>query len=771
MAVGSAARVAYAPTRTVPSSDRSSCPGSGIARGDGLHPLGSGSPKGPLPSWAGGCRARARPPFLLHGDPHAPFPVTADSRRRGGFRAVIRSLGEEVVETLVVARHTTFPFWFGVLLIFGALALAGLLPLGRFSVYLQCVTLSFFGLLIIQADGLALEFRRDDDMQLRDREADPVVAHLPTIMVLAALPLYLAGQTILFQRVMVHMPGVLEGSGWGDAWRLSVHNLLYTEILLDAADLFRLGLAPDPQHRLGQTLVFATRALLSLAFIRVLIQIGRAAYFRAHGLGRGTDNGKALRRAVAGDDLPGIRHAVDRLFEGLQEAIDPLLDRALEPDGLTARRALHPLRVWAIPVLETRMEEEEEPDPRKESLLAELWEERPPDPPEAHRPPSRRLPLSLLPPATLLLGLAVVHRVGGWLGLALGVGILLVLAGLLLRPKASLERGVEVGVVRPFPGRKLARRTVVWALGLAVAFLATAWVVFGVAVATVPEVFLTPHAPDRGEIGRFLLANVLRLQIFFSAPDLFALWLPPFEQRPFVGSALTFLVRTALNLGLVAVVLATLSVSYSRLLGGSRLLGNDELAIRIEADRGGRFAPELIEYHAGALREELWDLMRTAPRARHRRALADGCAWIFIDPPEDPVVADLLPTAVVASSIARQEGVEETALELLRRVEEDDRLFHLFPATRVQVLAHWAMALRFVGLPSEAMEALDMAEAEFQEWSRTMATPDREDAEEELSLAREAVSPGEDPAPTPSGHPPESPPHPHPEDPAPSEGG
>jgi hypothetical protein len=689
---------------------------------------------------------------------------------------VVRSLGEELAETLAVVRHTSFPFWIGVLFLFGALALAGLLPLGRVSVYLQCVTLSLFGFLLTQADTVALEFRRDEEMELRDREGDLVVARLPTLLVLAALPLYLAGQAILFQRVMVHMPGVLEGSGWGDAWRLSLHNLLYTEILLDAADLFRLGLAPDPEHRLGQTLVFVTRALLSLAFIRVLIQIGRAAYFRAHGLGRGVDHGRALGRAVAQDDLPGIRHAMDGLFHGLQEAIDPLLDRALEPGGRTARRALHGLRVWAIPVLQARMAEASEShataesDARMEGLLADLAEEEPPDPPEAQGKGPTSLALYLLPPAGLALGLGGVYGVGGWPGLGLGVALLLVLAGLLLRPKASLERGVEVGIIPPFPGRRLAGRTVAWALGLSLAFLATAWVVFGVAVETVPEVFLTPHPPDREEIGRFLLANLLRLQIFFSAPDLFAFWPPPFEQRPFVGSALTFLFRTALNLGLVAVVLATLSVSYSRLLGGSRLLGNDELAIRIEADRGGRFAPELLEHHAGALKEELWNLMRTAPRARHRRALAEGCAWIVLEPPGDTVVGDLLPITVVASSIAREEGAEHAALELLRRVEADDRLAHLFPATRVQVLAHWALALHRVGLLDDALEALAMAEDEFSIWSEAMATPDREDAEEELGLAREAISPGDDPDPAPSADAPEAPPPPQPLAPAQPEG-
>ncbi|TVR52158.1 MAG: hypothetical protein EA425_05475 [Puniceicoccaceae bacterium] len=680
--------------------------------------------------------------------------------RRGGVRAILRALGEELAETLALVRQTSVPFWTGVLVLFGALAFAGLLPLGRFSLYLQCVTLSCFGLLVFQADGLAREFRRDDAMELREREGELVVARLPTLLVLAALPLYLAGQAILFQRVMLHLPGVLEGTGWGDAWRLSLHNLLYTEILLDAADLFHLRLAPDPEHRLGQVLVFVTRALLSLAFIRVLIQIGRAAYFRAHGLGRGVDHGKALERAVEQDDLPGIRHALDSLFLGLQEAIDPLLDRALETDQRTPRRCLHALRVWAIPVLEARLAEAAEPDPRAEALLAELLEGKPPDPPEAGRPTWRRLTVPLLPPAVLLLGLGAVHHVGGWPGLGLGFALLLLLAGFLLRPKASLERGVELGVFPPFPGRHLARHTVAVALGLSLAFLATAWVVFGVAATTVSEIFLTSHPPDRGEIGRFLLANVLRLQIFFSAPDLFALWLPPFEQRPFVGSALTFLVRTALNLGLVAVALGALSVSFSRLLGGSRLLGNDELAIRIEADRGGRFAPELIEHHAGALMEELWNLMRTARRARHRRAVAEGCSWIVLEPPEDPALADLLPTTVVASRVAQEEGADHAALELLERVRVDGRIPHLFPASRIQLAAHLAVALHGTGNPSDALEILALAEEEFHACSGTMVPPDREDAEAELALARETVRPGEDPGPSPADNPPSTPPPP-----------
>ncbi|MEZ4587673.1 MAG: hypothetical protein R2909_14870 [Gemmatimonadales bacterium] len=108
---------------------------------------------------------------------------------------------------------------------------------------------------------------------------------------------------MLFELVMERVPGALPGAGWADAWMVSLNNLLFSEIFFDVIDVFRLGLAPDPDHRLGQVLIFLTRGVLSVAFIRVIVQLFRAAYFRAHGLGRGVDLLAALRTAA--EERPG----------------------------------------------------------------------------------------------------------------------------------------------------------------------------------------------------------------------------------------------------------------------------------------------------------------------------------------------------------------------------------------------------------------------------------------------------------------------------------
>jgi hypothetical protein len=664
-----------------------------------------------------------------------------DHLEEDGYPGILGALWLELVATLGVVRHIPLALCFSFLVLLGSLVLVGLLPLGRVSVYLQCLSLSFFAGLLLFSESQARHLRADmDEWDPNDPDHLALVAHLPPFLVLAALPLYLAGQAVLFHQVMLHYPAILDGSGWGDAWRLSLNNLLYTEILLDAADVFHLSLAPDPEHRVGQTLVFLTRALLSLAFIRVLLTLGRAAYFRARGLGRGTDYGKALAVAVAEKDVHGVYYAAEGLTDGLGEALAVLIGKGAGPDrDPIARRSLHAFGGWGLAVVRVIMADVPDFAPNLDELLDELERGDPPPP-----PPTRpwRWWLFLLPPSLLVAFLALLGVLGGWPALGLGVAALFVLGWLLLTPRSSLERGVALGVLPSISARDLASWTLAWAGLISIALIATAWTVFSVAAEVVPGIFGVPTAPDSSVVGHFVLANLLRLQVFFSAPDLFAIAVPPLQQQPVMGSLLTLLFRSALNLGLVAVLLSSAMLSYSRALGGSRLLGNDEMAIRLEAYRGGRFAPELIGQHGHALKEELWDLLRRTTEAPLRRAMVFSGLydWILEDPPAW-ALSDLVPTALVAAWHAEVDEEPQKALTLLERVEADDRIDVLFPAERVQLLAIRAQVLARVGRTQEAEAVLSEAESEFTLAGEGMVEQDRVHCEGELALARELLFP------------------------------
>ncbi|MEZ4589500.1 MAG: hypothetical protein R2909_24245, partial [Gemmatimonadales bacterium] len=274
---------------------------------------------------------------------------------RAGLGRLWRGLREEIAATVGIVRQTSAMFWFYLLLMFVPLSLIGLLPLGRFSLVLQAIGLAAFGLLMLFPGIIARTARVDDQLGLRDREGPALVTYLPALIELAALPFFVAGQTVLFELVMERVPGALPGAGWADAWMVSLNNLLFSEIFFDVIDVFRLGLAPDPDHRLGQVLIFLTRGVLSVAFIRVIVQLFRAAYFRAHGLGRGVDLLAALRTAAEERDLAEVRHVGDALSAGLDGTIEALVARArAAPEG-DAARGLFALREWAIPYLERQL--------------------------------------------------------------------------------------------------------------------------------------------------------------------------------------------------------------------------------------------------------------------------------------------------------------------------------------------------------------------------------------------------------------------------------
>src|SRR5690606_23894984 len=212
-------------------------------------------------------------------------------------------------------------------------------------------------LLVVWPEVIAYEMRKDDELAIRDRDGAAVVTYLPVAVALFALPYYLVAQATLFRNVMERFPGVLPGSGWGDAWRLSIDNLLFTELFLDVFDVLGVGLAGDTEHVAGRVLVFITRLLLSVGLVRVAVSLLRAAYYRAHGLGRGADVLSELDEAVDAGDAVRVGHLGREIANDMRGTVDAVVHRLLEADALepvrrdNAYRSLRALRDWAIPAL------------------------------------------------------------------------------------------------------------------------------------------------------------------------------------------------------------------------------------------------------------------------------------------------------------------------------------------------------------------------------------------------------------------------------------
>lgn len=641
-----------------------------------------------------------------------------------GPRRFLSGLADELAATWHVARRTSSSFWLAWLLLVVPSSLAGLLPLGRFALLLHCLTLLFFGVMMLLPEVLAREFRKDDQLELRERESAETVTHLPVLIVVAATPLYLVGQAILFRLVMRYLPGTLPGESWGDAWLHSLNNLLYTEVFFDFVDIFRLGLVPEPSQVLGRLLVFATRVILSLAFIRVLIILLRGAWYRAHGLGRGSDHVAAMASALQEDDWVEVRHEGRALAEGVRQTIDRLVRRLDGPGREAALDGLWALREWALPQLASH--QSVEPGGLVEDALAHLAEA--PDEREVQlRPaprPSRRL-AALLAMAGIVIAVALLP---GWFGLMLGVAALCFFGWLLVTPRSSIERTARAGIVGQPSAERFGAAILAWSVTNASLLLLTAYLVFARALVLDPASFTTAgQTAGSREVVAFLASNLLRLQVFFSVPDIFAIGTPPIEQRPFLGSLLTFLVRVALNLGVIAPLLTWVGVGWHRAWGGSGLAGNQELAMRVEALRAGPLARELARHHAENVQEELWSLLVEARQDEAVRALVESGAFAWLEArsigaTSDARLGEIEPTAVVAAQLARA-GRSDTALALVDSALSGP-LESLFPAMRVRSRVHAALALGRLGLRSRALDELAGAERELGEEGAAMHPDD-----------------------------------------------
>jgi hypothetical protein len=96
---------------------------------------------------------------------------------------------------------------------------------------------------------------------------------------------------------------------------------------------------------------------------------------------------------------------------------------------------------------------------------------------------------------------------------------------------------------------------------MATAFLLASWATLWHASALWPGSFeATGTRVDARSLWAFVGASLVRVQASLSLPDVFGLAVPAVEQRPWIGSLLTFALRTGLNLGFVAVVVTALQV-------------------------------------------------------------------------------------------------------------------------------------------------------------------------------------------------------------------
>ncbi len=567
---------------------------------------------------------------------------------RGTGRVTLGSIlhGLRVELRALLEAYQLTPTWLWLAIGGASLGLAclGLLPIGAWSFVLQLVGFALLSWLVVWPELAARLLRSSDSFGILKRDSPAVVTYLPVAISAFSLPFHLCAQAVLFRKVMQFYPGLLSGSSWSEAWRYAIDSLLFTELFLDLFDVLDLGLAGDAPSLAGRSLVFFTRLILSIGFVRIVLTLMRAAFYRAHGLGRGDDSITRLERAAASGDAVLAGHLGRELTADVNATVEVLLRRrSAGDDSVGTTRSLLALRDWAIPYLRMRITHG---DPRGDSL-EETLEELSNGAEQQSESKARLRPVVIAALSVSGVAVAVVIALGPpIIAFAAGLACMLLLTWLLISPRASFELMIERGVL-PFVSLERLRSGVLgWAALLATGFLLASWGTLLAAGSAWPSTF----APDDAQVNArsvlgFVGSSLLRVQLFFSVPDVFQIGSAGLEAKPVLGSFLTFLLRTGLNLGAAAVVMTGLSIRRDRE-GLSGLLGvPDTLGMRMEALRGGRYAHLLVAYYDLTICSRLWNALDAARNADTQEAMAGSGAfdWCVLHPSlGDPGTAERL---------------------------------------------------------------------------------------------------------------------------------
>ncbi len=71
-------------------------------------------------------------------------------------------------------------------------------------------------------------------------------------------------------------------------------------------------------------MIWVSRLLLDIVFIKLVVQIANAAYFRACGLGRGEDKLFAIKQELQSADPANLKYLCQSVGDSLRDAVDAL---------------------------------------------------------------------------------------------------------------------------------------------------------------------------------------------------------------------------------------------------------------------------------------------------------------------------------------------------------------------------------------------------------------------------------------------------------------
>jgi tetratricopeptide (TPR) repeat protein len=485
-------------------------------------------------------------------------------------------------------------------------AFIGLLP-GVWAVFAQVLVLIGLGLGGLFSGTLAKLVRRRKWVEFPD--GPEVAPYLPQLITLLMAPPYFLAMLVLFHQAAVASPGILPSADYWDALLLALDNFVRTKVFFDVAACFHLRFGSPVENPAGRALVFVSRFLLDLVFIKLAFQLLNAAWFRAQGLGRGQDLLYAIKQEIAAADVPRVKELCQEVGDSLRDAVDTL--RRYHEEGgdksATAWLCLVTMKDYAIPYLTTRHRAATGDERERIAKLIQRLENAPAEPEQALTRPWLLFALALV----LALGLAALFLLTSPAGFAVAVLMMLLTSWMLAGSRGWIDRLVRCHVLAPSTPNRLAWLQLRWALCL-FPLLIVDWArFFQLAGDVVPTIF-SGAAP--GELNfpstlKFTLDNLLHLQVFVDVFKIYGVHIADLRQEAFLGGLVTFLLRLVLNVGVIELVVSFGMVWFNRVFRKFAVSPNAELALRQEAFECGPQAALLVGYHLREVREFLVERM------------------------------------------------------------------------------------------------------------------------------------------------------------------
>lgn len=253
------------------------------------------------------------------------------------FLGIARGAGAELIATGRVLALTRWPFWVAVVAL-APVSLAGVLldhsapAAPTLSAAVQASALLGFFAVGLFSGRVARRVRRR--RWVRHPNGPSVHPYLPQLVTFLAAGPFFVAMGGLFLVVGRHFPEVLAVADGRAAGLLVVDQILRGGLFFDAVEIYNVELTEKPRDFAARTLLFVTRLMMDLVFVKLVIQVGRAAAHRAADLGRGDDVLLSIHRELREQDDARVTALARACGDSLRDTVDDLIrqEGATDPD-------------------------------------------------------------------------------------------------------------------------------------------------------------------------------------------------------------------------------------------------------------------------------------------------------------------------------------------------------------------------------------------------------------------------------------------------------